>query len=819
MKHTLHFFFTFVFLLTGLQSFAAKKTKDDLVCPTASISYPNSFICTSSSIPQQVILTGTGAYLGGVFSSTPGLNINSVTGQISPSSSAPGTYVITYTIPSGPGCPSISVTTTATISNQPFAGTDSEYSICGNSTTPMNLYDMIAGEDTGGTWTRTSGLGGTFNSVGGIFTPTVGTTTSTFEYTVNGSTACGNDSCIVTINFNPIPTNITISGSTTLCAGGSAILTFTGTPNTVITWTDGGFPMNIILDGSGNAIIPVTPTVTTTYTLTSASLNGCTIPLNQSTTVIVNQTPQFINQIPDIIICNGETLNIASQLTTTVPGATIVWQATTSNINTSYMSSGNETNIDQIINLLNSTNSGTITIEVIPHIGSCNGAPQQILVTVKPIPIIMTTVANTNVICNNEFVTITTISNPSATAYNWQVINANGVQIVGGVTSGTSTTGIINAQLALTNPQVAGTISFEITPVNGICIGTPNISTTITVNPIPGSPVSLPTINICSGESTGLFISAYPNVAGTIFEWTVTDSQNVTGFNTTGTMAFPLIIDDVLTNTSNVEGFVKYSVNTKLGNCEGATIIYTVYVQPLPNPVLTDGHICVDPTTGLTYQGYVLDTQLSNPNFIYDWFLLNTTTSTYDQIAGASASTYETMVAGNYQVIVTNTITNCINEASADVIEVFPATGISTAISEGSTITVTVNPIGTGNLIYNLNNGAWQESNVFTGVEPGIHTVLVSDLEGCTNLSIEVDVNEDLVDLVMYTNTATDTLNFMNNNKVKTVRISNQIGQTVLTNDVNLKNGSIDISALNLGIYNIEFETEVGIVNHRIIKQ
>ncbi|SEP66884.1 T9SS type B sorting domain-containing protein, partial [Flavobacterium urocaniciphilum] len=34
--------------------------------------------------------------------------------------------------------------------------------------------------------------------------------------------------------------------------------------------------------------------------------------------------------------------------------------------------------------------------------------------------------------------------------------------------------------------------------------------------------------------------------------------------------------------------------------------------------------------------------------------------------------------------------------------------------------------------------GAWQTSNVFTGVEAGVHTVLVSDLEGCTNLSEEV---------------------------------------------------------------------------------
>ena len=168
-----------------------------------------------------------------------------------------------------------------------------------------------------------------------------------------------------------------------------------------------------------------------------------------------------------------------------------------------------------------------------------------------------------------------------------------------------------------------------------------------------------------------------------------------------------------------------------MGECNGAFTDITVLVNPLPKPELTDGHICVNQTTGITYQGYVLDTQLSDPNFTYEWFLLNTTTNTYEQIAGANASTYEAMVAGSYQVIVTNSVTNCVGDSSADVIQVFPATAftatVSDAFTDNPTITVNVNPIGTGTLIYALDDGAWQESNVFTGVEPGVHTVLVSD--------------------------------------------------------------------------------------------
>ncbi|NQY07574.1 MAG: hypothetical protein HRT68_15605, partial [Flavobacteriaceae bacterium] len=64
------------------------------------------------------------------------------------------------------------------------AGTDGSIDICDDSTTLIDLYSLITGEDTGGTWVRTSGTGGTFNAAAGTFLPAPGATTSTFEYTV-----------------------------------------------------------------------------------------------------------------------------------------------------------------------------------------------------------------------------------------------------------------------------------------------------------------------------------------------------------------------------------------------------------------------------------------------------------------------------------------------------------------------------------------------------------------------------------------------------------------------------------------------------------
>ncbi|WP_396182070.1 PKD-like domain-containing protein, partial [Flavobacterium sp.] len=645
-----------------------------------------------------------------------------------------------YTIPLTGGCGTFNATGTITVTQaNTVTAASSTPTLCVNT-----LLIPITHTTTGATGIGTptglpagvtaSWVADTITIIG---TPTV---TGTFNYIIPLTGGCGTVNATGTITVNPIPTNISITGTTTTCAGIPVNVTLTATPGTQLTWS--GTPGTITIGASGSNVVSVSPSVTTLYEIFSADLSGCAIPVTgQIATVTVSATPQFINQIADDEICNGGTLNIASLLTSTVAGADFIWSATTSNINMAAIS-GTQANIDQVVTLINGFQNGTINIEVKPQIGSCFGTSQQILITVKPIPVITSTVSNKTVICNNEFVTLTSNSNPSATLYNWQINTATGVQIVGGATSGTSITGIINLQLALTNPLVAGTISFDFTPVNGICTGaTITNAVTITVNPIPGTPIGLPINEICSEESTNLTISSFPAITGTTLVWTVIDSQNVTGF-ANGTGPAPFTINDVLTNTSDVQGFVKYSVTSRLGNCDGGTTEFIVRVNPLPKPELIDGHICVNQTTGVTYQGYVLDAQVSNPNFTYDWYLLNTTTNVYDALPSTNGPTYEATQPGTYQVVVTNTVTNCEQSDIASVVTIYPATGLTAevtdAFTDDATITVTVNPLGTGNLIYSLDGGAWQDSNIFTGVQGGTHEVMVEDTEGCTILTTEV---------------------------------------------------------------------------------
>ena len=645
---------SFVYSFTVTDEFGCQYRRNvtvtaSCVCPAVTtFSYAGTPFCSTSGIGV-VTLTGTGVFTGGTFTSTAGLTINSATGTITPSTSTPGAYIVTYNYAPGGGCPVINVTTSVTINPQPNAGTDGNITVCDSSTTPIDLFSLITGEQAGGTWTQTSGTGGTFNSGAGTYTPATGATTSTFTYTLVGTSPCINDTSLATININPV----------------------------------------------------------LSYTVTNPICNGSPLDFNYPS------------------------------------GSTFTWTASNNDLS-GFNSSGDQTDINQMVQLINPmSTSGSISMVILPNnsIG-CIGDPISITILVNPKPEVTSITQTDDELCSGETLNMHIIGEPSGTIYNWTAISSN-VTIVGAGNNGT-TTGLLNLQLTTSNPLSQGTIQFQIIPVRNGCYGTPFLSDLITVNPLPGNPIGLPHPAICSGESTNINVSENLLIVGTQLKWNVIASNYVTGFTQTGIGTAPISINDILFNSTNVQGFVTYRITSVLGECEGTYTDITVLVNPLPKPVLTGGHICVNATTGITYQGYVLDTQLSDPNFTYDWFMFNTTTNTYEPIAGANASTYVAMFEGNYQVIVTNSVTNCSSDASADVIKVFPATAftatVSDAFTDNSTITVTVNPIGTGSLIYALDDGAWQDSNVFTGVEAGIHTILVSDLEGCTNLTIEVIV-------------------------------------------------------------------------------
>lgn len=149
-------------------------------------------------------------------------------------------------------------------------------------------------------------VGGTFSGtgiVGNEFDPSFDTQTLTYSYTDPNSGCSSSDQ--VTITVNPLPT-VTITPVSPICEGETATITASGA-NT-LSW-DNGLGVGPSKD--------VTPTVSTLYSVTGISIEGCRS--TESIQIVVNQLP-IINAGSDVGICFG-----ASTTITATGGTSYVW--------------------------------------------------------------------------------------------------------------------------------------------------------------------------------------------------------------------------------------------------------------------------------------------------------------------------------------------------------------------------------------------------------------------------------------------------------------------------------------------------------------
>jgi uncharacterized repeat protein (TIGR01451 family) len=154
----------------------------------------------------------SGEQSGGTWTRTSGTGgtFNALSGTYAPAfGSTPSTF--SYTLPGIPPCIDDTSVAEVNLSAQLTAGLDGVITVCNTSTTPIDLYSLITGEQLGGTWIRTAGVGGTFSSVTGTFIPSPNSTTSTFNYTINGTAPCFNDSSVATVIINSCGPNICLT--------------------------------------------------------------------------------------------------------------------------------------------------------------------------------------------------------------------------------------------------------------------------------------------------------------------------------------------------------------------------------------------------------------------------------------------------------------------------------------------------------------------------------------------------------------------------------------------------------------------------------
>ncbi|TGD58083.1 T9SS type B sorting domain-containing protein [Flavobacterium humi] len=194
---------------------------------------------------------------------------------------------------------------------------------------------------------------------------------------------------------------------------------------------------------------------------------------------------------------------------------------------------------------------------------------------------------------------------------------------------------------------------------------------------------------------------------------------------------FPAVF---MSPTQTIRAIVRSNTNS---NCT-ASIAIPFVVNPVPNiKLLDDKIICTNiPSFSVTIDAGLLDPNSQN-NYNYNWSL--------DGGATPAVTTYSQVVSttGVYTVEVEDKITGCsrtrtITVAQSDVATILPA-DIEDLVDEN---TVTINISGPGDYWYSLDEefGPFQQSNIFTEVIAGIHTVYVKDINGCGTVSKEIYV-------------------------------------------------------------------------------
>ena len=227
--------------------------------------------------------------------------------------------------------------------------------------------------------------------------------------------------------------------------------------------------------------------------------------------------------------------------------------------------------------------------------------------------------------------------------------------------------------------------------------------------------------NICEGETINL---STPTVLGATYSWTGPNGFSSTDQN-------PIILNA----TSEMSGTYNL-ISTLVIGCPSLPGQVSVTVNNLPTPELEqNGYVCVDSLTNAVLQSFNLDSGLTNAGYTFEWFEI--IGNVPNPILGEIQSTIEISTAGVFGVIATNKITGCKSElVSANVGVSSPPVTMDIVTSQyfdnTDSITITVLPIG--NYEYKIDDGAYQNSNLFNSVSEGNHTIEVRDINGCGSI-------------------------------------------------------------------------------------
>ncbi|MBO0933878.1 Ig-like domain-containing protein [Fibrella aquatilis] len=574
---------------------------------------------------------------------------------------------------------------------------------------------ICSGSSTTLTATASGGAGFTYRWSTGATTasiPVSPTITTTYAVTVANNTSCS-AIATATVTVNPALTALTASASpTTICNGASSTLTATASGGTGITyaWSN----------GITTATQPVSPSVTTVYTVTATNSTGCT--RTASTTVTVNPAVTAVVAVsPSATICAGTSATLTASggnafrwSTGATSAAIVVSPTSTTAYSVTVANASGCSAITQATITVNPAVTATLSNTTI-----CNGTAATLTATGGSSYTLSTGAVNTTGIFN--------VTPSTTTAYTVTVVNASGCS---GVASGTVTVNpavtvtvgsatICNGTSAILTANASGgtgftyawapagtgstqtvTVSpaanttYSVTVTNGN--GCSAIATaTVTVNPaVTATITASPSNTICNGTTATLTASG-----GTGFRWSTGATTAAINVSPTSTTA--------------------YSVTVTNGNGCSAIATTTITVNPAVTVTVGSATICNGTSATLTAIAS------GGSGFAYVWAPAGTGNTPTVTVSPTATTTYSVTVTNSNGCSAVTSATVTVNPAATAVITANPSNG---AICNGTSATLTASG-GTG---FRWSTGATSAAIVVAPTSTTAYSVTVTDANGCS---------------------------------------------------------------------------------------
>jgi gliding motility-associated-like protein len=280
---------------------------------------------------------------------------------------------------------------------------------CGSSNATITASGFIPGTTYSVSYTDNSVVVGPTNYIANsngqiILSGLNAGTYANFNFQINGCAILVATPIVIT-NFSPSITQVT--SNTEICVGANAIFTIEGSPNFNVTYTiNGGVPQTTTLNVSGLATVTInTPAAgNVVMQLINIFNTSCSIPVTNSSTVIVNALPTATLSVVDSNICLG--VGNAEFIITGTPNAVVSYTVNGGTPET--ITIGALGTVPLTMNL--PTSNVTVTLTNVT-LGICSnvitGQSGTVVITSIPVPVINVTQTP---VCSNQTAAFTVTS-------------------------------------------------------------------------------------------------------------------------------------------------------------------------------------------------------------------------------------------------------------------------------------------------------------------------------------------------------------------------------------------------------------------------